>query len=190
MKNYLTGTRDKDKGGSVCIFMPWNASPADCRNQVIDYLSRMAETAAGSGLTLCHENEKGIYGDLASRCAELLDAVPSLRCVFDPANFIQCGQDVPQAWALLSSRVYYLHIKDALADGTVVPAGRGIAGMAELLRGYMAVGGCAVTVKPHLRVFDGLASLERGRPAVLPEGMWPTADAAFDAACSALKELI
>ncbi len=172
------------------FYLPEGVKPEDCRNEVVSRLGMMAEIAQDYGVSLCHENEKGIYGDLASRCAELLDAVSSLRCVFDPANFIQCGQDVPQAWALLSSRVYYLHIKDALADGTVVPAGRGIAGMAELLRGYMAAGGCAVTVEPHLRVFDGLASLERGRPAVLPEGMWPTADAAFDAACSALKELI
>lgn len=172
------------------FYLPESTKPEDCRNEVISRLGKMAEIAQDYGVSLCHENEKGIYGDLASRCTELLDAVPSLRCVFDPANFIQCGQDVPQAWALLGSRVYYLHIKDALADGTVVPAGRGIAGMAELLRAYMAAGGCAVTVEPHLRVFDGFASLERGSPVALPEGVWPTADAAFDAACSALKELI
>lgn len=186
----LAGTLECKNLRMFSFYLPEGVKPEDCRNEVVSRLGMMAEIAQDYGVSLCHENEKGIYGDLASRCSELLDAVPSLRCVFDPANFIQCGQDVPQAWALLSSRVYYLHIKDALADGTVVPAGRGIAGMAELLRGYMAAGGCAVTVEPHLRVFDGLASLERGRPAVLPEGMWPTADAAFDAACSALKELI
>ncbi len=172
------------------FYLPEGAKPEDCRNEVISRLGQTVEIAEAYGVSLCHENEKGIYGDLASRCAELLDAVPALRCVFDPANFIQCGQDVPEAWALLGRRVYYMHIKDALADGTVVPAGKGIAGMADLLRGYAAAGGSVVTVEPHLRVFDGLASLERGRPAVLPEGVWPTADAAFDAACGALKELI
>ena len=41
--------------------------------------------------------------------------------VFDPANFIQCGQDTWEAWELLASRTYYMHIKDALADGKVCP---------------------------------------------------------------------
>ena len=150
----------------------------------------MAELAEGSGVFLCHENEKGIYGDNAARCADLLDAVPSLRCVFDPANFIQCGQDIPEAWALLGAMVYYMHIKDALPDGTVVPAGRGTGHLPELLSDYAAHGGNVVTVEPHLRVFDGLASLERDRKVPLPDGAYPSADAAFDAACSALRSLI
>lgn len=172
------------------FYLPEGARPEDCRGEVLDRLARMAELADEAGVTLCHENEKGIYGDNAARCADLLDAVPSLRCVFDPANFIQCGQDVPEAWALLGSRVYYMHIKDALADGTVVPAGRGIGRLPELLADYRARGGDAVTVEPHLRVFDGLQSLERDKRSALPENAWPTADAAFDAACGALKELL
>ena len=172
------------------FYLPEGARPENCRNEVIDRLARMAETAEGSGVALCHENEKGIYGDAAARCADLLDAVPSLRCVFDPANFIQCGQDVPEAWELLGARVYYIHIKDALEDGTVVPAGRGTGHLAEILGGFTARGGDTVTVEPHLRVFEGLEALERDRKTPLPEGMYPTADAAFDAACSALKELI
>ena len=172
------------------FYLPEGARPEDCRSEVLDRLARMAELADDAGVALCHENEKGIYGDNAARCADLLDAVPSLRCVFDPANFIQCGQDVPEAWALLGSRVYYMHIKDAVADGTVVPAGRGIGHLPELLADYRARGGEAVTVEPHLRVFDGLQSLERDQRSVLPEGVWPTADAAFDAACGALKELL
>ena len=62
------------------FYLPKDARPEDCQNQVIDYLGLMAETAAGSGVALCHENEKGIYGDNAARCAQILDAVPSLRC--------------------------------------------------------------------------------------------------------------
>ncbi len=172
------------------FYLPENASPESCRGEVIDRLGRMAEVAEGSGIALCHENEKGIYGDVAVRCADLLDAVPSLRCVFDPANFIQCGQDVPQAWDLLGSRVHYMHIKDALADGTVVPAGRGIGHLPELLRDFAARGGTAVSVEPHLRVFQGLAELERDHRTPAPAFSWPSADDAFDAACSALKALL
>lgn len=172
------------------FYIPENTRYEDCRNEVISRLARMAELAADSGVALCHENEKGIYGDMAVRCAGLLDAVPSLRCVFDPANFIQCGQDVAEAWKLLGERVYYMHIKDALPDGTVVPAGKGAGHLAEILQDYAARGGNVVTVEPHLRVFDGLASLERDQKTPLPDGVYPTADAAFDTACSALKHLL
>jgi sugar phosphate isomerase/epimerase len=172
------------------FYLPEGVRPEDCRGEVMDRLGKMAETAEGSGVNLCHENEKGIYGDIAVRCADLLDAVPSLCCVFDPANFIQCGQDVPDAWAMLGRRVYYMHIKDALADGTVVPAGQGIGHLADLLRDYTARGGTVVTVEPHLRVFDGLAALERGLRSNISGNTYPTADAAFDAACAALKKLI
>ena len=172
------------------FYLPKVARPEDCRNEVIDRLGRMAEMAEDAGIALCHENEKGIYGDSAARCAEILDAVPSLRCVFDPANFIQCGQDVPEAWALLGRRTFYMHIKDALADGTVVPAGKGTGHLGDILRDYISGGGQAVTVEPHLRVFDGLAGLEKEGRTQIPEGMYPTADAAFDAACGALRALL
>ncbi|MBQ6383436.1 MAG: sugar phosphate isomerase/epimerase [Clostridia bacterium] len=172
------------------FYLPEGAKPESCRNEVIEKLAQMAEIAADFGVALCHENEKGIYGDLAVRCAGLLDAVPALRCVFDPANFIQCGQDVPEAWKLLGPRTWYMHIKDAMADGTVVPAGQGIGHLPEILADYAARGGEAVTIEPHLRVFDGLRELERGQKTALQEGVYPTEDAAFDAACGALRKLI
>ena len=172
------------------FYIPKNARAEDCRNEVIDRLSLMAEAAEGSGVELCHENEKEIYGDNAARCADILDAVPALRCIFDPANFIQCGQDIPEAWALLGHRVYYMHIKDALPDGTVVPAGMGIGHLPDILKDYIARGGEAITVEPHLQVFQGLENLEREHKTTLPRFAYPTSDAAFDAACSALKALL
>ena len=174
------------------FYIPEGMKPEDCRNEVIDKLAQMAEAAEGSGVALCHENEKGIYGDIAVRCAEILDAVPALRCVFDPVNFIQCGQDVPEAWKLLGSRVYYMHIKDAVADGTVVPAGKGLGHLPEILADYRARGGETVTVEPHLRVFDGLQGLEQGtgQKRAMPAGVYATADEAFDTECNALRKLI
>ncbi len=192
MKRTLETARilECDKVRMFSFYLPADARPEDCRGEVIDRLGVMAETAGAFGVTLCHENEKGIYGDVASRCAELLDAVPALRCVFDPANFIQCGQDVPEAWKLLGGRVFYMHIKDALPDGTVVPAGMGAGNLKEILMDYIARGGDAVTVEPHLRVFDGLAALERDRKTPVSNYAYPSSDAAFDAACGALKALL
>ena len=172
------------------FYMPAGERPEAYKNKVIDRLGLMAETAKPYQVRLYHENEKGIYGDLAPRCAEILDAVPDLGCIFDPANFIQCGQDIPEAWSLLRKHVNYLHIKDALPDGSVVPAGKGIGCLKEILSDFIADGGEAVTVEPHLQVFDGLASLEAGQKTQINHYSYPSSDAAFDAACEALKSLL
>ena len=161
------------------------------RAQVIDWMGQMLSAAAGSSVTLCHENEKGIYGDNADRCCELLTAFPELAGIFDPANFVQCGQDTQAAWDLLKRRIRYLHIKDALADGHVVPAGHGIGHVPEIVRDFRALGGTAVTVEPHLSVFDGLKDLEQGDQKTHVDAFcYPSSDAAFDAACDALKQIL
>ena len=59
------------------------------RDAVLESLSKFVEAAKGSGVTLCHENEKGIYGDNAARCLEIHKAIPEMPAIFDPANFVQ-----------------------------------------------------------------------------------------------------
>ena len=174
------------------FYIPSGRNPADFRGAVMDRMGAMLDAAQGTGLELCHENEKGIYGDMADRCADLHRTFPALRAVFDPANFIQCGQDTWQAWALLKPYVKYLHVKDALADGNVVPAGKGIGNVARIVGEYLAMGGLALTLEPHLKVFDGLEALERAsnnRPA-LGSHCYASNDEAFDAACAALKDIL
>lgn len=161
------------------------------RSKVFDQVGEMLRTAEGSGVALCHENEKGIYGDNAARCQELLQAFPALEGVFDPANFVQCGQDTLEAWKLLRDRIKYLHIKDALADGKVVPAGKGIGHVKTILDDFRACGGCDVTIEPHLSVFAGLKDLERaGEETKIDPYCYESSDAAFDAACHALRDLL
>lgn len=173
------------------FYLPKGQDPAPFRQQVIDRLSRMAELAQGSGVALCHENEKGIYGDVASRCLEILQAVPQLQGVFDPANFVQCGQKTWAAWEMLHERITYMHIKDALPDGRVVPAGAGVGNVARILSAFRAQGGDAVTIEPHLQVFSGLAGLERaGDTSDVGSYCYESNDAAFDAACAALKGIL
>ena len=128
---------------------------------------------------------------MAGRCAEIHREFPSLKAVFDPANFIQCGQETWEAWTLLKPYVKYLHIKDALPDGNVVPAGKGVGCVARILDDYLADGGRSLTVEPHLKVFDGLASLERaGSESGIGGYCYESNDAAFDAACGALKAIL
>lgn len=176
------------------FFMPAGKDPAIFRNQVMDRLHRMVEVSAGSGIALCHENEKGIYGDVATRCLDVLTEVPELHGVFDPANFVQCGQDTLEAWEMLKDRINYMHIKDALfSDSSVLPAGKGDGHVGEVLHAFLAKGGCDMTVEPHLAVFDGLKGLERkGDRSIVGGGnyVFSSNDEAFDAACSALKALL
>lgn len=172
------------------FFVP-QGKAADFRGKVMDQVGQMVDASKGSGIKLCHENEKGIYGDMADRCHDLLTTFPELDGVFDPANFVQCGQDTLEAWKLLKDRIRYLHIKDALADGHVVPAGKGIGNVKAILDDFRAMGGCAVSVEPHLSVFDGLKDLEQaGNRTQVDAYSYASSDEAFDAACNALKALL
>ena len=175
------------------FYIPAGKNPADYRDEVLRRLHVMADAAEGTGVTLCHENEKGIYGDMADRCLEILEAEPRIAGVFDPANFVQCGQDTWEAWKQLGSRIKYMHIKDALfADNSVVPAGKGDGQVAKILKAFLDQGGECLTVEPHLTVFDALKTLEREGEKSRVGGAYayPSSDDAFDAACQALQALL
>ena len=162
------------------------------KDKVIERLSAFCEIAKGSGITLCHENEKGIYGDIPERCLEIHKALPEMKAIFDPANYVQCEVDTLKAWEMIKPYVKYLHIKDALADGNVVPAGKGIGNVKFILDDYIRNGGDSVTVEPHLTVFDGLKALEKeGDISVVGEVYkYSSNTEAFSAAVSALRGLI
>ncbi len=175
------------------FYIPQGKDPACYREEVLKRLHRMADLCEGTGVTLCHENEKGIYGDTADRCAEILAAEPRIAGVFDPANFVQCGQDTWEAWEKLGGKIKYMHVKDALfKDNSVVPAGKGDGQVAKILKQFLENGGECLTVEPHLTVFDALKSLEREGEKSRVGGAYayPSSDAAFDAACQALRELL
>lgn len=173
------------------FFIPAEKSYSLYTNEVIERLGRFLEIANGSGINLCHENEKGIYGDVASRCLEIHKALPRLKGVFDPANFVQCGQDTKEAWKLLKDYIYYMHIKDALSDGIVVPAGAGEGNVEYVASEFIKGGGKVFTVEPHLAVFSGLSELEQNgnTSEVGKKYVYASNDEAFDAACSAFKGL-
>ncbi|MBQ8195468.1 MAG: TIM barrel protein, partial [Oscillospiraceae bacterium] len=47
------------------------------KDEVFRRLGCFIEAAKNSDVILCHENEKGIYGDIADRCAEIHKEFPS-----------------------------------------------------------------------------------------------------------------
>jgi len=139
------------------------------RDEVIKRVKAMTDYAVGEGLVCCHENEKGIYGDTAERCFDILSACEGrLRAVFDPANFVQCGVDTLKAYDLLEDYIEYFHIKDALYEnGEVVPAGKGDGNVEELLRRFDRQSRQVIlSLEPHLKVFSGLSRLEKALKSV------------------------
>ena len=141
-------------------------------------------------IILCHENEKDIFGENAENCLALHQAFPRLRAVFDPANFVQCGVDTKAAWELLKDYVEYMHIKDAVSDGTVVPAGMGLGNVPSIVSDYLLRGGEVMTLEPHLFDFTGLSALENGNMKSLGISPYRDNDEAFDAAANALKKIL
>ncbi len=172
------------------LFSFYDADDSDaCFDLVCERMSRLIDAAKGSGVMICHENEKGIYGDTAARCLKLYRAIPELKGIFDPANFLQCNEDTLAAWELLSPYIEYMHIKDCNAEGKVVLPGTGCGNLPVLLKKYAAQGGCVVTLEPHLKSFLGLDQLENGEKTESAVS-YKNNDESFDAAATALKNMI
>ncbi len=136
-------------------FMPAGADPDGYRDEVITRIGDLAAIAEDAGVTLIHENEKEIFGDIPRRCLDIVEAVnsPALALTWDNANFVQCGiRPFTEAYPLLAPHVAYLQVKDALAaDGTVVPAGEGDGEFRQTMRAFAAAGfGGFVSLEPHL----------------------------------------
>ena len=172
------------------FYMPKRKSPDNYKNEVIDRLGKFCEAAKEYDIALCHENEKGIYGDTAERCLEIHKALPDIKGVFDPANFVQCGVDTLKAWEMLKTYIYYMHIKDALPSGFVVPAGKGVGNVQKIAQEYISLGGTDFTIEPHLIAFKGLKLLERIGEKRQMSYKYSDSDTAFDVACNSFKELI
>lgn len=147
------------------FYIPQGRAPEDFREEVLDRMGRMVEEAAAWDSVLLHENEKGIYGDNASRCKELLEAFygPHFKAVFDFANFVQVGQETLPAYELLKPYVEYVHVKDAQwGTGAVVPAGQGDGHVKDILADLIGGGWKGfLSLEPHLTDFAGLAALEQ-----------------------------
>ena len=91
---------------------------ADEREQVFVRIKKMLDYAKENDVILLHENEKEIYGDTTERCLDLMKKFhcDNFKAVFDPANFVQCGQDTKAAYDTLKDYIEYMHIKDAKAE--------------------------------------------------------------------------
>ena len=132
--------------------------------EVYARLNAFIDYAKENDIVLLHENEKGIYGDIGTRCAELMEKLycDNFKAVFDPANFVQCGEDIKECFDALKPYIEYMHIKDAIAEtGKVVPAGKGDGNLRYITKSILDDGYEGFfSLEPHLGSFEGLAALE------------------------------
>lgn len=130
---------------------------AQYRNEVLERMALLTERATAAGMTLVHENERAIYGDLPERCRDILVKVssPNLRAAFDPANFVlDQVKPMVEAWPLLAEFTTHVHVKDAVfASGVIRPAGEGDGDVPGLLRALVERNYQGfLTLEPHLKV--------------------------------------
>jgi sugar phosphate isomerase/epimerase len=139
-------------------YMPPGEDPSPYRDEVMQRMDELARRAYDRGVTLLLENEKGIYGDTAARVLDILETVdsPSLSHAFDPANYVEVGQSIDEAWDLLRDRVTHFHVKDYDSKTHKnVPAGQGEGQFPRLIadlasRGYDGF----MVLEPHLVVAE------------------------------------
>jgi sugar phosphate isomerase/epimerase len=173
------------------FYIPAGEDKGAYADRVALLLNRFCDMADRRGLTLCHENEAGIYGESPEECEELLDRLEGrVSAVFDMGNFVLCGYEPMQAYELLRPRIDYFHIKDALFAGAVVPPGRGEARIKDILDDYAKRSGTDffVTLEPHLQTFAGLNALSDRHF----DNPYRFADCreAFEAAAACLREML
>jgi len=165
----------------------WNGEK---REEVIKRLQTMIDYAKEQDVVLLHENEKDIYGDTIDRCVDIMEtlACDNFKAVFDPANFVQSGQDTKSAIEKLGKYIEYMHIKDSLADGKIVPAGMGEGNVELVLKTLLDQGYAGfISLEPHLGSFEGLADLELDdKMEKLPKG----GEGTFTVAYNALNEIL
>ena len=179
------------------FYVPWNEMLQDralresVKVRVFERIGKFVDYASENDVVLLHENEKGIYGEKAPECRELMDefACEHFRAIFDFANFVQAGQNTLLAYELLKDHIVYIHVKDALAkNGNVVPAGFGD-GNVEVILKKLFDGGFDgfLSLEPHLFDFAGFAGLERGKER--PDGASDKVLSGFEAFSLAYESL-
>ncbi len=160
------------------------------REAVIERLVKMVNVAKSYGITLCHENEKGIYGDTTERILDLLNSVSGLKFVYDPANFLQVGEMPHKTIPALLDKSLYFHVKDVVHQtGELVPAGVGDGNIERILQIIVSKNvNTVLTLEPHLKIFEGYNEIDGEE--MKHRFNFVSGEEAFDAAVLYLKRLL
>ena len=174
------------------FFYPKNTDVHTHRAAVLARLEILLELAEKRGLTLCHENEKAIYGEAPEDCLDLMKYFDGrMKSVLDMGNFAFCQKDPMKGYEYLAPYIEYIHIKDAFYDTRIVPAGEGEGRVFEILSAYNKYTDkdTFLTMEPHLTVFDGLNKLSN-LDDIKVQNAYATPEEAFDTAVAALRGIL
>jgi len=161
----------------------------DAEETVYAYLREMVKIAEAHGVQLYHENEKRIFGDTVERVLKIRANVEGLKYVYDPANYLEVGEDSAYSLGTLHGMTDYFHIKDVIqATGELVPAGYGDGRIGELVARIGDNEEKVLTLEPHLAVFQGYAEIDGSE--MKNKFCFASNDEAFDAAVNALKKVL
>lgn len=161
------------------------------RDEVIRRLKIMAEIAQKRGIRLCHENESAIYGQMPNEVKDILEAVPEIFAIFDPANYRMNDADTIEGINVSLDRLAYLHIKDAIfAKQIIVPAGEGEGKIGEVLDivNESTDELIYLTLEPHLFLFDAYKLIDEHE--LKGKYQFKNNRESFDFAVKALEELL
>lgn len=172
-------------------FFHKETSLADCREEVLRRLCVMVEMAKAEGITLCHENEARIYGELPAEVADIFANVDGLGGIFDAANYVMAGADAMEGAKATLPYLNYIHIKDAeYKSQTILPAGEGEGRILEVLDMVNEAidGPVMLTLEPHLNAFTAFKSIDTHEL----KGKYSFKDntESFDFAVAALEKLL
>lgn len=172
---------------NIRVFSFYNVPENNAHDKMISLLKKFVEIGNEYGMRMCHENDKGLYGDNLARTKDVLDNVPGLYSVYDPANFLQVGEKSQDTLEALADKAYYFHIKDVVAEtGELVPAGYGDGNLKGLVD--RIVGDKVLTVEPHLKIFAGYVLNDS--TVLKTKFRFETNVEAFDAAVAAIKKIL
>jgi len=151
-----------DRGGAPA------GTPPD---EVLEILSRAAQTAYGAGVLLVLENEAGFWADTGARTAEIIRAVnhPGLAVNWDPGNAFFAGDcPFPNGYQAVRDFVRHVHVKDArrCPDGSLEYASQGDINWSGQIRALMEDGYSGyLSVETHLapKVAEARSSVRRLR---------------------------
>ena len=172
------------------FFIP-EAEADKYKNEVLRRLSAMTEEAQKHGISLCHENEAKIYGESPSAVAELLQKLPALYAIFDPANYRMAGCDVIEGINASFINFKYMHVKDAIyEEQMIVPAGEGEGKIASIINmiDEKTEGTVFLTLEPHLHIFDAYKSIDEHE--LRGKYEFSSNAEAFSFAANALKKIL
>ena len=157
------------------------------REKVMSYLQEMVDIATEYGVELYHENEKEVYGDTLARVKDIMANVRGLKYIYDPANYVQCRQNIHETLQALFDKTNYFHIKDVIsATDELVPAGYGDGEIVQIIERIST--DKVLTLEPHLAVFEAYATIDNVE--MKHKFHFRDNNEAFDFAVNALKKVL